>query len=71
MVMFSLDSVRRWLEQRFRRSLDAERCEVKRPRIEGRMRAAERLVTGDPAGDDVVLAAAELELTLLDSLPVA
>jgi len=72
MLMFSLDSVRRWV-QRLRRSLDAERWDVKRPRIDGRIRGPVRFVRGDPPGDEVLLTAAaataaELALTLLASL---
>ena len=72
MAMFSLDSVRRCdpPAPRRSRSLDADRCaDVKRPRIDGRMRGPVRRVTGDPAGDEPPVAeaaaAAELVLTLL------
>jgi len=68
MLMFSLDSVRRCV-QRLIRSLDADRWDVKRPRIDGRILGPVRLVTGDPPGDEVLFAAAaELALTLLASL---
>jgi len=72
MLMFSLDSVRRWL-QRLRRSLEAERWDVKRPRMDGRIRGTVRFVRGDPPGDEVLVvvaaaaAAAELAPTLVTS----